>query len=183
MESVGLQVFVLKYVTMVTYHSLIGALNMLGDYQDMHYLSVLIFGGGVIDYLTIGKMLPALFQLIHTTSETQQCTHTMPSGYALCSTFVPGDRHVLIGTKVCCRGFPQKKRCGFSLLYCPPKAGEVQLFDVAAGSQLETVPAHQGAVWSLCMAPDKRGFVTGSADHEIKFWEFELVSDEGGESK
>eukprot|EP00731_Ephydatia_muelleri_P031880 Em0023g387a len=93
--------------------------------------------------------------------ETQQCTHTMPSGYALSSIFVPGDRHALIGTKT----------------------GELQLFDIAAGTQLETVSAHQGAVWSISMAPDKRGFVTGSADHEVKFWEFELVSDEGGQSK
>lgn len=63
------------------------------------------------------------------------------------------------------------------------QTGELQLFDIAAGTQLETVSAHQGAVWSISMAPDKRGFVTGSADHEVKFWEFELVSDEGGQSK
>ena len=36
-----------------------------------------------------------------TCRSTQQCIRTMPSGYALCSAFVPGDRHVLIGTKVC----------------------------------------------------------------------------------
>lgn len=93
--------------------------------------------------------------------ETQQCTHTIPSGYALCSTFAPGDRHVIIGTK----------------------AGELQLFDIAAGTQLETVEAHQGAVWSISMTADKRGFATGSADHQVKFWEFELVSDESGQSK
>lgn len=31
---------------------------------------------------------------------SQQCIHTMQSGYALSSVFVPGDRHLLIGTKV-----------------------------------------------------------------------------------
>jgi U3 small nucleolar RNA-associated protein 12 len=32
--------------------------------------------------------------------------------------------------------------------------------------------AHQGAVWSLAVRPDGRGFVTGSADKEVKFWDF-----------
>ena len=74
------------------------------------------------------------------------------------------------------------RRCSFSFGLLA-KAGELQLFDVAAGSQLETIAAHQGAVWSVCLSPDKRGFVSGSADHEVKFWEFELVSGEGGQSK
>ena len=43
--------------------------------------------------------------------------------------------------------------------------------------------AHDGAVWSVCVAPDRRGFVTGSADHTVKFWEFELVSDEEVKSR
>lgn len=43
--------------------------------------------------------------------------------------------------------------------------------------------AHEGAVWSVCVAPDKRGFVTGSADHHVKFWEFELISDEEEKSR
>ena len=43
---------------------------------------------------------------------------------------------------------------------------------------LEGVKAHSGALWSVGVAPDKRGFVTGGADHNVKFWEFELVSDE-----
>lgn len=31
-----------------------------------------------------------------------QCIRTMTSDYALCSLFAPGDRHVIIGTKVGC---------------------------------------------------------------------------------
>ena len=34
------------------------------------------------------------------TRSSQQCIHTMQSGYALSSVFVPGDRHLLVGTKV-----------------------------------------------------------------------------------
>ena len=105
----------------------------------------------------------------------------MPSGYALSSIFVPGDRHVLIGTKVCFLKRCVGSRDSSTLSHA--QAGELQLFDIAAGTQLETVSAHHGAIWSISMAPDKRGFVTGSADHEVKFWEFELVSDEGGQSK
>ncbi|XP_006813674.2 WD repeat-containing protein 3 [Saccoglossus kowalevskii] len=87
---------------------------------------------------------------------TQQCIRTMKSGYVLCSMFVPGDRHCIVGTK----------------------AGKVCLYDIASGDLLETVDAHDGAVWSLSLSPDKRGFVTGSADHTVKFWEFELIKDE-----
>ncbi|XP_070568962.1 WD repeat-containing protein 3-like [Ptychodera flava] len=87
---------------------------------------------------------------------TQQCIRTMKCGYALCSMFVPGDRHCLIGTK----------------------AGKLQIFDIAAGQLIESVNAHEGAVWTIALSPDKRGFVTGSADKTVKFWEFELIKDE-----
>ena len=33
----------------------------------------------------------------------------------------------------------------------------------------------------MCIAPDRRGFVSGSADHDVKFWEFELTNDENHE--
>lgn len=39
-----------------------------------------------------------------------QCIRTMTSDYALCSLFAPGDRHVIIGTKV---GYPANQ----SMLY------------------------------------------------------------------
>ena len=31
---------------------------------------------------------------------SQQCIHTLPSGYALCTMFAPGNRHIFLGTKV-----------------------------------------------------------------------------------
>uniref|UniRef100_A0A673BEL8 Uncharacterized protein n=1 Tax=Sphaeramia orbicularis TaxID=375764 RepID=A0A673BEL8_9TELE len=88
---------------------------------------------------------------------TLQVIRTMACEYALCSLFVPGDRQIILGTK----------------------SGKLQIFELASGSLLETVDAHDGAVWSLCLAPDQRGIVTGSADKTVKFWEFELIKDQG----
>ncbi|XP_028344757.1 WD repeat-containing protein 3 isoform X2 [Physeter macrocephalus] len=92
---------------------------------------------------------------------TLQCIRTMTCEYALCSFFVPGDRQVVIGTKT----------------------GKLQLYDLASGNLLETVDAHDGALWSLSLSPDQRGFVTGGADKSVKFWDFELVKDEKSTQK
>uniref|UniRef100_A0A673BCJ3 Small-subunit processome Utp12 domain-containing protein n=1 Tax=Sphaeramia orbicularis TaxID=375764 RepID=A0A673BCJ3_9TELE len=92
---------------------------------------------------------------------TLQVIRTMACEYALCSLFVPGDRQIILGTK----------------------SGKLQIFELASGSLLETVDAHDGAVWSLCLAPDQRGIVTGSADKTVKFWEFELIKDQGTAQK
>ncbi|NXE27240.1 WDR3 protein, partial [Ardeotis kori] len=92
---------------------------------------------------------------------TLQCIRTMDCEYALCSLFVPGDRQVIIGTKT----------------------GKLQLYDLASGSLMETLDAHDGAVWSIALSPDQRGFVTGGADKCVKFWEFELVKDESSVQK
>ncbi|KAJ8314591.1 hypothetical protein KUTeg_006741 [Tegillarca granosa] len=86
---------------------------------------------------------------------TIQCIRNMSCDYSLCSIFAPGDRHVILGTK----------------------NGKLQIFDIASGSLLESIEAHSGAVWSLSMLPDKRGIVSGSADHDVKFWNFELITD------
>nr|DBA34631.1 TPA: hypothetical protein GDO54_002177 [Pyxicephalus adspersus] len=87
---------------------------------------------------------------------TLQCIRTMTCEYALCSLFVPGDRHVIVGTK----------------------SGKLQLFDLSSGTELDSIHAHKGALWSISLSPDQRGFVTGGADKAVKFWEFELVSDD-----
>ncbi len=63
---------------------------------------------------------------------------------------------------------------------CLVKSGHLQLFDVGSSELVEEVEAHEGAVWGLCLMPDKRGVVTGSADKTVKFWEFELTSGEEG---
>uniref|UniRef100_A0A8D0GMZ5 WD repeat-containing protein 3 n=1 Tax=Sphenodon punctatus TaxID=8508 RepID=A0A8D0GMZ5_SPHPU len=92
---------------------------------------------------------------------TLQCIRTMACEYALCSLFVPGDRQVIVGTKT----------------------GKLQLYDLASGNLLETVDAHGGALWSMSLSSDQRGFITGGADKCIKFWEFELVKDENNVQK
>lgn len=48
--------------------------------------------GGVLD-----QHIVILFSL---SRSTQKCIRTMSSGYCLSSFFVPGDRHVVVGTKV-----------------------------------------------------------------------------------
>ena len=35
------------------------------------------------------------------------------------------------------------------------QSGKLQLFEVGSSQLLEEIDAHQGAVWSVCMAPDK----------------------------
>ncbi|XP_052807522.1 WD repeat-containing protein 3-like [Mya arenaria] len=85
-----------------------------------------------------------------------QCIRTMSCDYALCSVFAPGDRHVILGTK----------------------SGKLQIFDIGSGTLLEEREAHAGSVWSICMSPDKRGLISGGADKQVKFWNFELVADE-----
>uniref|UniRef100_A0A3Q3AYF8 WD repeat-containing protein 3 n=1 Tax=Kryptolebias marmoratus TaxID=37003 RepID=A0A3Q3AYF8_KRYMA len=92
---------------------------------------------------------------------TLQVIRTMACDYALCSLFVPGDRQIILGTK----------------------SGKLQIFELASGSLLETKEAHDGALWSMCLAPDQRGVITGSADKTVKFWEFELIKDKGTNQK
>ncbi|KAF5317921.1 hypothetical protein D9611_014416 [Ephemerocybe angulata] len=83
--------------------------------------------------------------------KTTACIRTMDCPNPVCTTFLPGDRHVAVGTK----------------------AGEILIFDVSSSSLIETVKAHTGTVWSLHVRKDGRALVSGSADKEVKFWDFE----------
>ncbi|KAL0582040.1 beta transducin [Marasmius crinis-equi] len=93
---------------------------------------------------------------------TTACIRTMECGAAVCSTFLPGDRHVAVGTKT----------------------GEILIYDVSSSSLIETVQAHSGTVWSLHVRADGTAMVSGSADKEVKFWEFrhKEASDENTQS-
>lgn len=82
------------------------------------------------------------------------CIRTFECGYALCSTFILSDRFVVIGTK----------------------DGSVELFEVASSTLVESIKAHDGAVWSLQLHSDGRSIVTGSADKSVKFWRLETSS-------
>jgi U3 small nucleolar RNA-associated protein 12 len=87
---------------------------------------------------------------------TQTCIRTFDCGYALCCSFLPGDKIVVVGTK----------------------SGELELFDVASAALIDTVKAHEGAIWTLQVHPDGRSVVSGSADKSAKFWNFEIVQEE-----
>lgn len=87
---------------------------------------------------------------------TLQCIRTMQCGYALCCTFLAGDRHAVVGTK----------------------AGQIQMFDIASASLMETIEAHDGAVWSMSLSNDKKKLATGSADKQVKFWNLDFVTEE-----
>jgi U3 small nucleolar RNA-associated protein 12 len=87
---------------------------------------------------------------------TSACIRTFECGYALCVAFLPGDKIVVVGTKT----------------------GDLELFDVASAAILDTVKAHEGAVWTLQVHPDGRSLVSGSADKTAKFWNFEIVQED-----
>lgn len=90
---------------------------------------------------------------------TGRCIRTLPvSSFALCVTWLPGDRYVLVGCK----------------------DGTLHTFDVPAGMAIETLEAHQGPLWSIAIHPSGLSAVTGSADKEVKFWEFEMAQTEQG---
>jgi len=88
------------------------------------------------------------------------CLRTMESGYGLCCMFVPGNRQCIVGTK----------------------SGTIECFDIGSASRYHVEEdAHAGhAVWSLAALKDESGFVSGSADQSVKFWEWELGEDEEG---
>lgn len=87
---------------------------------------------------------------------TQTCVRTFECGYALCCSFLPGDKVVVVGTK----------------------GGELELFDVTSASLIDSVSAHEGPIWSLHVHPDGRTVVTGSADKTAKFWDFKIVQEQ-----
>ncbi|KAF1942629.1 WD40 repeat-like protein [Clathrospora elynae] len=88
--------------------------------------------------------------------KTQNCLRTLECGYALCCAFLPGDKIVVVGTK----------------------EGDIELYDIAASSLLDKIPAHEGAVWTMQVHPDGKSLITGSADKSVKFWNFEIVQQE-----
>ncbi|KAJ3440438.1 wd repeat-containing protein [Anaeramoeba flamelloides] len=85
--------------------------------------------------------------------KTRNCIRTLYAGYALCCLWVPGDRHLIIGNK----------------------KGELYLFDVATAELIEKTQPHTDSIWSIELTPDKSGIITGSADHDVKFFDFELI--------
>jgi U3 small nucleolar RNA-associated protein 12 len=101
--------------------------------------------------------------------KTTACIRTMECGYAICSTFLPGDRHVRILPSF---SWPENLNFLFQVAV-GTKSGEILIYDIASSTLIETVKAHSSTVWSLHVRPDGQALVSGSADKEVKFWEFE----------
>jgi len=52
------------------------------------------------------------------------------------------------------------------------KDGKIEIIDVESATCVEAVEAHGGSIHSIASIPGGSGFVTGSADHDVKFWEY-----------
>lgn len=63
---------------------------------------------------------------------TLACLRTVACGYALTMTFVPGDRHLIVGMK----------------------DGKMLIVDIASGDILEEISAHSKELWSITLFPD-----------------------------
>ncbi|CAL1701388.1 unnamed protein product [Somion occarium] len=83
--------------------------------------------------------------------KTTACIRTMECSFPICSTFLPGDRQIAVGTK----------------------DGEILIYDVASSTLVETIKAHESTVWSIHVRADGQALVSGSADKDVKFWELE----------
>lgn len=87
-------------------------------------------------------------------ASTGACLTTIDSGYGLSVLFAPGNRHAVLGTK----------------------EGTLEVFHLGAAERVHVEEgAHEGAVWSLAALPDNTGFVSGSADKTVKFWQWSVV--------
>ena len=87
---------------------------------------------------------------------TKSCIRTLDCGYALCISFLPGDKIIVVGTR----------------------DGTLELFDIASSTLLNTVKAHERDIWSLQVHPDGKSLATGSADKTAKFWDFKIIQEE-----
>ncbi|TXG58421.1 hypothetical protein EZV62_016250 [Acer yangbiense] len=92
---------------------------------------------------------------------TGSCLRTIDSGYGLCGLIVPNNKYAFVGTK----------------------SGTIEIIDVGSGTCIEVVEAHGGSVQWIAAIPNEDGFVTGSADHDVKFWEYHVKQKTGQDSK
>ena len=87
---------------------------------------------------------------------SQSCFRSFECGYALCCSFLPGDRIVLVGTK----------------------DGKLELFDLTTTALISTIEGHKGAIWTMRVHPDGKSVATGGADKNVKFWRFDVAKEE-----
>ncbi|CCJ29087.1 unnamed protein product, partial [Pneumocystis jirovecii] len=84
--------------------------------------------------------------------KTGKCIRSLDCGYALCCSFCLENKFVILGTK----------------------GGHLELFDIPSSTMIERVVAHEGSIWSLKIQPNNQGFITGSADKTVKFWDLKI---------
>ncbi|KAE8720366.1 phosphatidylinositol-4-phosphate 5-kinase family protein [Hibiscus syriacus] len=82
---------------------------------------------------------------------TGSCLQTIDSGFGLCGIIVPHNKYAMVGTK----------------------DGKIEIIDIGSGTSSE-VEAHSGSVRAIATVSNENGFVTGSADHDVKFWEYQI---------
>ncbi|KAF5747856.1 WD repeat-containing protein 3 [Tripterygium wilfordii] len=92
---------------------------------------------------------------------TGSCLRTVDSGYGLCGLILPHNKYALVGTK----------------------AGAIEIIDIGSGTCTEKMEAHGGSLRSIAAIPNENGFITGSADHEVKFWEYQIRQKPSQDSK
>ncbi|KAL6141895.1 hypothetical protein ACLB2K_060181 [Fragaria x ananassa] len=92
---------------------------------------------------------------------TGSCLRTIDSGYGMCGFIIPNSEYALVGTK----------------------SGTMEIINIGSGTCIESVEAHGGSVMSIAAIPNENGFVTGSADHDVKFWEYEVKHKSAQNSK
>ncbi|KAH3675474.1 hypothetical protein WICMUC_002763 [Wickerhamomyces mucosus] len=84
--------------------------------------------------------------------KTQNCLRSFDCGYALVTKFLAGGTLIVVGTR----------------------NGDLELYDLATSQLLDSVQAHEGAIWSLDLFSNGQSMITGSADKSLKFWDFKI---------
>ncbi|KAH7512033.1 hypothetical protein FEM48_Zijuj12G0047600 [Ziziphus jujuba var. spinosa] len=92
---------------------------------------------------------------------TGSCLRTIDSGWGLCGLIFPQNKYAIVGTK----------------------DGKLEIIDIGSSTCIEVMEAHGASVQSITALPNGNGFVTGSADQDVKFWEYELKQKSGQDSK
>nr|KJB62339.1 hypothetical protein B456_009G412600 [Gossypium raimondii] len=92
---------------------------------------------------------------------TGSCLRTIDSGYGLCGLIVPHKKYAMVGTR----------------------DGKIEIIDIGSGTLSEVVEAHGGSIRSIATIPNGNGFVTGSADHDVKFWGYQIKQRPSQDSK
>ena len=86
---------------------------------------------------------------------TRRCINTIELKEAInCSTFVPGNRFCVVGTK----------------------RGNLIVLNIGSSEIVDYYRASEKSITCLCAYPDGKGLVTGSDDKQVKFWNYELIT-------